>query len=317
MIERFHLEVVRAVRDHGSVTAAAPQLHLTQSAVSHAMRRLEEQLGTDVWAREGRRLRLTPAGEALLGLAERLLPQFEHTEALVRDIVAGRRGSLRIGMECHPCYEWLLKVVSPYLEHWPDVDVDVRQGFQFDGVSALAGHDLDVLVTPDPIEHPALEFQPVFDYEQVLVVGTDHPLASYTWIPPDALKRETLITYPVATERLDIFTRFLLPAQVTPARHRRIETTAIMLKMVAAGRGVTALPRWLVDEYAERQPLVPLKLGKTGLPKQIHLGLRADEGDLDYLRGFVDLARNTRSARSAAPQRTSEWSRRSCPLGGT
>ncbi|GHD48796.1 LysR family transcriptional regulator, regulator for metE and metH [Marinobacter persicus] len=294
MIERNHLEILRATERQGSLTAAAEQLHLTQSALSHAMRKLEQQLGTPVWTREGRQLRFTQAGEQLLGLANRLLPQFEHAEMLVRQIARGQRGSLRVGMECHPCYQWLLKVVGPYLQQWPDVDVDVKQEFQFGGMGALFGHDIDLLVTPDPLHRPGVLFEPVFDYEQVLVVPVGHTLAGNEWVEPEQLEKETLITYPVAAERLDIFTRFFLPAHCSPARHKTIETTDIMLQMVAAGRGITALPRWLVDEYARTMPIKALRLGREGMPKQIFLGCRERDESLDYLAAFIRLAREVR-----------------------
>src|SRR5690606_4816868 len=148
----------------------------------------------------------------------------------------GQRGTLRIGMECHPCYQWLLKVVEPSLQKWPAVDVDVKQKFQFGGIGALFGYDIDVLVTPDPLYKPGLLFQPVFDYEQVLVVATGHPIASLDHVLPEQLGDETLITYPVEIERLDIYNQFLLPANRSPKKHKEIETTDIMLQMVAAGR---------------------------------------------------------------------------------
>jgi len=294
MIERSHLEIFRAVERQGSLTAAAEQLHLTQSALSHAIRKLEQQLGTPVWLREGRQLRFTQAGEQLLNLANRLLPQLEHAEMLVGQVAKGQRGSLRVGMECHPCYQWLLKVVGPYLQQWPDVDVDVKQEFQFGGMGALFGHDIDLLVTPDPLHRPGVSFMPVFDYEQVLVVASDHPLAGEQWVEPDQLEKEILITYPVAPERLDIFTRFFLPAHAAPARHKTIETTDIMLQMVAAGRGVSALPRWLVDEYAQKMPVRALQLGREGMPKQIFLGFRERDVEVDYLNAFMKLARSIR-----------------------
>ena len=294
MVERHHLEIVRAVERQGSLTAAAEQLHLTQSALSHAIRKLEQQLGTSVWLREGRQLRFTQAGVQLLALANRLLPQFEHAEMQIHQIARGQRGSLRVGMECHPCYQWLLKVVGPYLQQWPDVDVDVKQEFQFGGMGALFGHDIDLLVTPDPLHKPGVSFAPVFDYEQVLVVPDDHSLAGEKWVEPHHLEKETLITYPVAVERLDIFTRFFLPAHTAPARHKTIETTDIMLQMVAAGRGVSALPRWLVDEYARTMPIRALKLGQKGMPKQIFLGFRERDEAVDYLNAFVKLARSIR-----------------------
>ena len=177
MLERIHLAVLQEVEKQGSLTAAADKLCVTQSALSHSMKKLEQQLGTAIWLREGRSLRLTQAGQYLLAVAGRVLPQLDLAEERLRQFAQGERGSLRIGMECHPCYQWLLKVVSPYLAAWPDVDVDVKQKFQFGGIGALFGYEIDLLVTPDPLFKTGLEFVPVFDYEQVLVVARGHALA--------------------------------------------------------------------------------------------------------------------------------------------
>ncbi|WP_019936981.1 LysR family transcriptional regulator [Bordetella sp. FB-8] len=291
MLERIHLAIVQEVEKQGSLTAAAGALFLTQSALSHSMKKLEQHLGTDVWLREGRSLRLTQAGQYLLAVANCVLPQLALAEDRLRQFAQGERGALRIGMECHPCYQWLLKIVSPYLRAWPDVDVDVKQKFQFGGIGALFGYEIDLLVTPDPLFKPGLVFEPVFDYEQVLVVAADHKLAKARHVEPRQLDREVLITYPVPIDRLDIYTLFLSPAGVTPRRQKPIEDTDIMMQMVASGRGVAALPRWLVQEYASRMPVVPVKLGPKGIAKQIFLGAREAEVGVDYLRAFIDLAR--------------------------
>ncbi len=165
-------------------------------------------------------------------------------------------------MECHPCYQWLLKVVAQYLPHWPDVDVDVKQKFRFGGIGALLDHEIDLLVTPDPEARPGLVFEPVFDYEQVLVVSRDHPLARERFVKPAQLADEVLITYPVETGRLDVYNLFLTPAGVSPRVHKTIESTDLMLQMVAAGRGVAALPRWLVEENATHVAIAPVRLGR-------------------------------------------------------
>jgi LysR family transcriptional regulator, regulator for metE and metH len=274
------------------MTAAAARLHLTQSALSHAMKKLELSLGTPVWQREGRGLRLTQAGQHLLGVANRLLPQMEQAEQALRDFGLGTRGSLHIGMECHPCYQWLLKVVAAYMPRWPEVDVDVKQKFRFGGIGALLDYEIDLLVTPDPEPRPGLMFVPVFDYEQVLVVARGHPLAGLEYVEPQQLAGEVLITYPVNTARLDVYNLFLTPAGVVPRGHKEIESTDLMLQMVAAGRGVAALPRWLVEEHAARVPVVPVRLGHRGVPKKIHLGLRAAELETGYLHAFIETARN-------------------------
>ncbi|MEN0037439.1 MAG: LysR substrate-binding domain-containing protein [Cellvibrio sp.] len=296
MLERIHLAVVREVDRQGSLTAAAEKLFLTQSALSHTVKKLEQNLGTDIWVREGRSLKLTQAGQYLLAVANRVLPQLDHAEERIRQYAEGERGALRIGMECHPCYQWLLKLVSPFLSAWPDVEVDVKQKFQFGGLGALFGYEIDLLVTPDPLYKPGLHYEPVFDYEQVLVVNRAHQLASKKYIEPTDLSSEVLITYPVTLERLDIYNQFLSPAGVSPTRHKPIETTDIMMQMVASGRGVTALPRWLVEEYASKLDVIPVRLGEQGIHKNIYLGIREADMNIDYLRAFVELARQFRAS---------------------
>lgn len=299
-LERIHLSLLNEVNRRGSLTAAAKSLSLTQSALSHTVRRMEQQFGTEIWQREGRGLRLTPAGSYLLALAQRVLPQLEHAERVVEQFARGERGTLRIGMECHPCYRWLLQVVEPYLRAWPDVDLDVRQKFQFGGIGALFGHEIDMLVTPDPLRRKGLRFEPVFDYEQVLVVAKGHPFAGRAYVVPSELEGETLITYPVEIERLDVYSQFLLPAGSVPKRHKVIETTDIMLQMVACDRGVAALPAWLVAEYQSQIDVVPVRLGRHGIAKQIFLGVRSTETEVDYIADFIRLAKVEKARPPAA-----------------
>jgi len=293
MIERTHLTILRAIDQEGSLTKAAQTLCLTQSALSHTIKKLEHQSGTALWIKEGRQIRLTQAGQYLLAVANRLLPQLEHADSVIAQYAKGEKGALRIGMECHPCYRWLLKVVSPFLADWPGVDVDVKQKFQFGGMAALYSYDIDILVTPDPLQKIGVVFEPVFDYEQVLVVATAHPLARLKNVSAQQVCEETLYSYPVEPERLDIYTQFLTPAQCTPKKHKTVEDTEIMLQMVAAQRGVAALPRWLVDDYAQTLPIRAIRLGELGIHKSIYLGIREDNETLPYLKAFVQQAKKT------------------------
>ena len=294
MLERFHLEVLAAIKEQGTLTQAAQSLNLSQSALSHSIKKLEGQIKIPVWQKEGRSLRLTHAGEQILTLATRVLPQFKHTELLLSQIVKGEMGSLRIGMECHPCYQWLLKVIEPYLEKWPNVDIDVKQEFQFGGLGALHSYEIDILVTPDPLYKPNFTFIPVFDYEHRLVVASTHPLAMHDSVMPEQLSEEVLFSYPVEPERLDIYSQFLNPAKCTVKNHKTIETTEIMLQMVAAGRGVCALPGWLVDEFAKTMAIKSLRFGKGGISKQIFVGIRKGEEQINYLSDFIAQAQTVR-----------------------
>ncbi|MDU0112910.1 LysR family transcriptional regulator [Psychrosphaera aquimarina] len=294
MLERIHLEILTAIKTQGTLTKAADSLHLSQSALSHSIKKLEGQLGTSIWKKDGRNLRLTPAGERIQTLANRILPQFSRTELLLKQIAKGEMGALRIGMECHPCYQWLLRVIQPYLEQWPDIDMDVKQKFQFGALGALLSYEIDVLITPDPLFKPKIDYIPVFDYEHKLVVAASHQLAQQDFVLPEQLSEEVLFTYPVEPQRLDIFSQFLTPAKCSVKKHKIIETTEIMLQMVAAGRGICALPGWLVDEYSKSMAIKSIRFGKKGISKQIFVGIRKDEQDIEYLNDFITQAKNTK-----------------------
>lgn len=291
MIERHHLAIIRTIDRVGTMTAAAEQLNLTQSALSHTMKKFEAQIGTPIWQRSGRKLAPTQAGNYLLAVANRLLPQLEHADQVVQHFAQGEKGRLRIGMECHPCYQWLLSVVEPYLSAWPSVDVDVKRRFQFGGMAALFSHDIDVLVTPDPLEKTGVTFIPVFTYEQVLVIAKKHPFAQTEYVTPADLMDQTLLTYPVEKDRLDIYNQFLTPAHCQPARHKEMEDTDIMIQLVAANRGVCALPKWLVKEYQKKCDIAYVTLGAQGVTKNIYLGFREGEDTLDYVSAFIELAK--------------------------
>jgi LysR family transcriptional regulator, regulator for metE and metH len=288
MLDRQHLTILREVD-------AAERMNVSQPALSHMIRKLEERHGIKIWMKHGRSLRLTQAGEYLLALAQRVLPQLDHAERVLADFASGQRGTLRVGMECHPCQRWLMRVTAPYLSAWPDVDFELRTAFRLNGISALASHEIDLLITPDPVELPGLLYHPVFDYELVLAVHQDHPLAVRGVALPCDLTAEELITYPVSFERLDVYTQFLVPGRCRPRRHRTAETTDLMLQLVTAGRGVSVVPDWLLREEGATLPLRAVRLGPQGINKSIHLGVRRGEEDVDYIAGFLAMAQHERS----------------------
>lgn len=290
MLERSHLALLQALERCGTLALAAEHLCLSQSALSHAIHKLERHYGVRIWHKEGRQLRLSQAGLYLLEVGARVLPQFEDADAALRRFAAGKQGLLRIGMECHPCYEWLVSIVRPFLDRWPHVDLDVVQQFRFNGLQALGNHQVDVVITSDPIEQPSFVNLPIFAYELVLVSAEGWGQTRAAHIEAPQLADQTLLSFPVARDRLDVFTQFLLPAQVEPQIHKTVETTEIMLQLVAAGRGVCTLPDWLAQRYVQQHPLRTWRLGARGVHKWLHLVVRKNDVRVNYIQDFVRIA---------------------------
>ena len=235
-------------------------------------------------------MRLTQAGELLLRVARQVLPVLEQTEKTLQAYGEGRMGVLRLGVECHPCYEWLKGILSNFLIAMPDMDVDIVNKFQFSGLEGLLNHHVDLLVTPDIVTTSGVVYEPLFDYELVLLVADSHSLASYTFISADQLCNEKLLTFPVAHDRLDIFTQFLLPAAINPTT-KAIASLDIMVQMVGLNRGVTVLPGWLADEYCQKLPLKTVRLGKNGLAKTLFAAMRETDKDINYMQAFIELGK--------------------------
>lgn len=290
-LELRHLRTVRAIHEQGGLARAAEVLNITQSALSHQVKALEEQAGVDLFVRRAKPMRLSPAGMRLLRLAEQVLPLVAATEAEFKGVEAGRIGRLHIAMECHACFDWLLPVLDIFRRAWPEVDLDIRQRLAFGALPALARQEVDLVISSDPEEMAGIVFQPLFDYSPTLVVPADHPLVAKGHADPADLAGETLITYPMDRARLDVFSQFLTPAGVEPARQRTVELTAVSLMLVASGRGVAVMPDWVLRRESANTEIAMLPLTQGGIIRRLYAAVRAEDLAQPYMAHVLRLSR--------------------------
>jgi len=292
-LELRHLRTLATVRDTGSLSAAAARLHLTQSALSHQVKDLEARLGQTLFWRKSRPLRFTPAGQRLLDLADEVLPRLRATEQDLMRMSGERPGRLHLSIECHSCFQWLLPTLDQYHRQWPEVEIDIPEGHQFDALPALGSEQLDLVVTADPRPLTGVHYEPLFRYQSLLAVGGNHRWAGRDWIAPSELAEETLITYPVEHARQDIFTQFLDPAGVRPHRVRTAAMAVLMMPLVASGRGVCGMPNWALAEYLEQDYVCALSLGEGGVWRTLYAATREEDDHLPWMADFLRTARET------------------------
>lgn len=290
-LELRHLRTIRAIHQAGGVGKAADMLNITQSALSHQLKGLEDQCGVELFARRTKPLRLSAAGMKLLRAAEDILPRIEALEDEFRALRAGKSGRLHIAIECHACFEWLFPVLERFRHGWPDVDIDIRPGLAFGALPALRREEVDLVISADPEEMPDVTFTPLFDYEPRFVASADHLLADKPYVEAEDFRDEVLITYPVERARLDVFTGLLTPAKVEPRAIRQVELTAVILLLVASGRGVAVLPDWVLREVRASSDYITRKLGPDGMTKRLYAATRAEDAGLPFMAHFLRLAR--------------------------
>jgi LysR family transcriptional regulator for metE and metH len=290
MLELRHLRTLQALQQSGSLSAAADRLHVTQSALSHQLKELEQRLGLPLFERKSRPLRFTEAGRRLLALADEVLASVQRAEQALWQLAGGRAGRLYLAIECHSCFDWLMPAVERFREGWPEVELDFSAGFHFEPLPALAAGELDLVVTADPQPLKGITYLPLFRYESLLIAAPGHALAARERIEPADLADQVLITYPVERRRLDVFTRFLEPAGVEPAAVRTAELTLMMVQLAASGRGVACLPNWAVSDYRERGLIAARPLGQ-GLWSELQFAVRAEDAQRPYVQAFLEAAR--------------------------
>ena len=292
VLELRHLATLQAIDEAGSLVEAAERLHVTQSALSHQLKDLEHRLGVALIVRRTRPIRFTTAGGRVLALARQVLPQVRRTETELRRLAAGQSGRLHIAIECHSCFQWLMPALDRFREAWPEVELDLSAAFSFTPQAALVRGDLDMVITSDPVDNDAVRYLPLFRYELVLAVARQSALAGARAVAPRALAEETLITYPGEHERLDVFTAFLDPAGVAPAALRTAELTPMMVQLVAAGRGVAALPNWALTEYLDLDLVRAVRLGEgEGVWRTLYAAVRDGDEQVPFIQEFMDTAR--------------------------
>ena len=291
-IELRHLRSLRAIHQAGGLTAAAEMLNMTQSALSHQIAGLEDQAGMELFVRRSKPMRLSAAGQRMLRAAERILPEITALEEEFRALRSGKTGRLHIAIQCHACFDWLFPVLELFRHAWPEVDVDIRAGLAFEPFPALAREEVDLVISSNPEPLPGVVAHALFDYAPTFVASAQNPLAAKAMIEAEDLRDQTLITYPVGRDKLDVFTDLLTPARVEPAAHRHVELTAVILMLIGSNRGVGVLPDWVVRDLRGNPDYALRPLAPGNISRRLYACVREDDAARPHMAHFVRLGRS-------------------------
>lgn len=290
-LEIRHLQTLAALADSGSLAKAAERVFVTQSALSHQLKALETHYGAALFERNTKPLRFTQVGARLVALAREVLAQIGETEREIVQRVSGSSGELRIVIECHTCFDWLMPAMDAFREHWPQVELDLVGGFQTDPMALVEQGLSDFAVIHDePAKRPGIVTEHLFTYETIAILAPDHPLADRDHLTPRDFLSDTLISYPVDDAMIDVIRHFLAPKGIKPKR-RNAELTVAILQLVASRRGIAALPDWSVMPYLERGYVIGKPLGAKGLKCELHAAMPDSLAGKPYLRDFIDKVR--------------------------
>ena len=290
VLELRHFKTLVALAETGNLSKAARRVNLSQPAASHQIRAVEEHYEIELFERKSDPLRLTAAGQLLVALAYDVTRRVQDGERDLARIAQGQAGQLRIAVECHSCFDWLMPSMDAFREHWPQVELDLVSGFHADPVGLLGENRADLVIVSRVAKRPDVAFHPLFAYEVLALLSRHHPLTRKPHVTARDFKNETLVTYPIPDERLDVVRDVLQPAKINPTR-RTTELTVAILQLVASGRGIAALPGWTVQPFLDRKYVMWKPIGKNGLHSRLYAATTSIGASLAYMTEFIRIMR--------------------------
>lgn len=257
------LALLCALDEAGGVTRAGEVLGLSQSAVSHHLARIEDKVGQPLFRREGRGLKITPAGRILVDGGAEILLQLSALEQALRP---PRNVRIRVATQCHTCYAWIAPVIGRFRRSHPDVQVIPTVRHRNDPLLALARKKVDVAIAHAPVLE-GMRATKLGSDTFVVVLPLHHPHANVDAITPRHLVSEVLYVHELPVDELVAIGRDWF-GKLTPAQTVRMPLTEAMVDLVAAGCGVALLPRWAAANALHRtdvvvRPFAPKKARRT------------------------------------------------------
>ena len=252
----------------GSFTRTAHELHLTQSAISYAMKALEEEIGCRLLDRVGKSVVLTQAGEQLLARAEKILN--EMTAARLELSHLGKWGSsrLRIGASTTACQYVLPAVLREFKESFPRCAISIEPGDTPEAIESLRAHRIDLAVNLEPRREDALEFRPLFTDELLFAVSPIHPWAKAGRIPRDDIARQHYILYGKTSYTFQMIEEYFREEKIVLHSLLDLGNMEAIKELVKLGLGISIIAPWTAKKELEAGSLVTLPLGRRKLKRR-------------------------------------------------
>jgi LysR family transcriptional regulator for metE and metH len=270
-MEVRHFKLISTISRLGSMSKAAEELCLTQSALSHQLKEAESRYGIQIFSRVNNKLILSDAGEIILEFANDILDRIEQMNETLRMVKNSELGTIRLSLEAYTSYYWLPSMLRRYNEQFPNIDVQITTENPTRPVEDLRNGKVDFAIMVYEPQDPTFQTIPLFEDELVVVVSSTHPLASNETINIRDLDNEKILTHTPKHEHHMVLEKSHSPKELNPERFIHIASTETIINMTAENIGVAILSRWAIQPYLDsRIKLLPIG-SEEGLRKNWYL----------------------------------------------
>lgn len=287
-MEIRHLKLIREVAETRSLSKAKDALFLSQSALSHQLKEIEGQLGTQLFHRVNKQLILTTAGKMVLESAERVLTDLEKTELSIKRYVSGQTGTIRLATQCYTCYHWLPTLLKDYKREFPNVEIEILHNNGSEVEHQVQNGEIDVAVIYESEDLASLNYVELFQDEMYALVPSDHPWAKKKFVEAHDFSDQQVIIHSYPLESVSLFSQVLIPEGVKPKNVLQVQVTEAIIEMVKAGLGVNVMAKWIFEPFVNDKGIAYVPVTKRGIHRTWYAITLKQENPPQYLTNFLE-----------------------------
>ncbi len=286
-MEIRHLKLIKEVAETKSLTKAKDALFLSQSALSHQLKEIESQLGTQLFHRVNKQLILTTAGKMVLDSAEKVLAELQNTELSIKKYISGDSGTLRLATQCYTCYHWLPSLMRDFKCEFPNIEIEIFHNNSADVEDQLLDGQIDLAVIYEASDRPGIEYHELFRDEMFALVPKGHPWSQKKYVTAEDFEDQSIIIHSFPLESVTLFTQVLMPNNVKPKNVMQIQVVEAVIEMVKAGLGVNVMAKWIIEPYLQDHDIELIPVTKRGISRTWYAITLEQKECPQYLQNFV------------------------------
>ncbi len=286
-MELKYFRLIKTIAEEGSIANSSERLFLTQSALSHQLRELEERLGFKVFIRKRNKWALTQEGSALYKLANDLFATIDEGFAYIQHIKEGSRGKIKLCAECQSFFHGIPAFIQRMGLIYPEIEIDLSLGATHQTISQVLANEIDIaLVTSNPTVE-VLKGIRVCEDEIFALMHREHPLFEKPYLDAGHFADAHLIINSFPLEGVAVYEHFLRVNKITPARISAIPFTEITLAMIAANMGIMCVPKWQMECFKLPEEVGFKRIMRDGLKRIHYLVVKRESLEKKYISDFI------------------------------
>ena len=286
-MELKYFRLIKTIAEEGSIANSTERLFLTQSALSHQLRELEERLGFKVFCRTRNKWELTDEGTELYKLANKLFSSIDESFSHIKNIKEGSKGAIKLSAECQSFFHSIPSFIQKMGMLYPEINIDVTLGATHQTISQVLSNEIDIAIVTSKPESDELSSIPVFKDEIFAIMHKEHVLSDLEYLDAGHFGSVHLIINSFPIEGVAVYDHFLKPNKIHPIKITAIPFTEISLSMIKANMGIMCTPKWQLNSFKLSKELVFKCIGKNGLKRNHYLVVKKERRNKKYIRDFI------------------------------